>query len=83
MKKTKISPKILSALLAALLLSSFVISCGSEKPAADTTASLQETTAAETEAESTEVPDNLPADLDFGGKSFRWCFRRKNIAYRA
>ena len=48
--------------------------CGAEKPAADTTASLQETTAAETSGIH-EVPDNLPADLDFGGKSFRMVFQ--------
>ncbi|NLB16779.1 MAG: hypothetical protein GX827_08260 [Clostridiales bacterium] len=75
MGKLNITPKILSAILAALLMCSFVISCGAEKPEADTTASLQETTAAETEAESTEVPDNLPEGLDFGGKSFRMVFQ--------
>ena len=75
MGKLNITPKILSAILAALLMCSFVISCGTEKPEADTTASLQETTAAETEAESTEVPDNLPEGLDFGGKSFRMVFQ--------
>ncbi len=66
---------ILAAALVAAILASSVISCGDEKAPADTLAALGETTASDTEAESTGVSDGLPNDLDFGGKSFRMVFQ--------
>ncbi|MGI6743192.1 MAG: hypothetical protein ACOX4O_05950 [Eubacteriales bacterium] len=62
---------ILAAALVAAILASSVISCGDEKAPADTTVSIGETTIAQTEPKSTEIPDNLPDDIDFGGRRFR------------
>ncbi|HQB62548.1 MAG TPA: hypothetical protein PK899_12925, partial [Spirochaetota bacterium] len=63
--------RILALLMAALIFAGTLAACGGGTAAADTTASPGETTVPETEAESTEIPDNLPDDLDFGGRHFR------------
>ena len=66
--------KILSSLLAALTAASVLAACGesADKPVSDDAPSNGVSqTAAETDApETTRTPNNLPADLDFGGEEF-------------
>lgn len=63
--------RIAAILMAALMLAGTATACGGGNTPADTTALPGETTAAQTEPEVTEIPDNLPDDLDFGGRHFR------------
>ncbi len=63
--------RIAAILMAALMLAGTATACGGGNTPADTTALPGEITAAQTEPEVTEIPDNLPDDLDFGGRHFR------------
>lgn len=60
-----VKTRILSAILAALMLAGSLASCANETEPTDTD-STNETQAAVTEGE-TELTDSLPDDLDFGG----------------
>lgn len=57
--------RFLSALLASLMLAGSLASCATETEPADTQAPTQ--TTAPADEEETELRDNLPDDLDFGG----------------
>ena len=67
--------RILAALLAALMLVPALVSCSEDTPdttdttAADTTTAPVETEPRETERH--EIKDDLPADLNFCGRTFR------------
>ena len=68
--------KTVSLLIAALLTASCVMaSCGAAQDSAPASTTAAQGAApdaeAETEAAETVIPDELPADLDFGGREFR------------
>ena len=72
--KATITARLLCAALALGFVIPAAVSCGGEenKPLPNQTQSAGESTAAETEPEGPKWLDNLPDDLDFGGKEIRF-----------
>ena len=65
--------RLLSAILASLLLSSSLASCANNTDPADTQAAAQTTTAIS--EDETELHDNIPEDLNYGGEDITFISR--------